>query len=69
MTKRKKGHQPWDPHPTRPWLPDVPGHLRIKKAGGGVVVSKEIKEILVKRTKQIEKEILEQQAAAIERKG
>jgi len=27
MTKRPKGHRlGLDPHPTRDWLPDIPGH-------------------------------------------
>lgn len=35
MTKRPKGHRPGlDPHPTRDWVPDIPGH----KNRNGIVV-------------------------------
>ena len=32
MTNRPKGHMPYDPHPHRLWMPDVPGHQQKSQA-------------------------------------
>lgn len=56
MTKRRKGQIPYESsHPTRPDMPDVPGH----EQKGGIVVNKEIKRELDRQIARLREEIVE----------
>jgi hypothetical protein len=59
MSETKDGEECWKPHPRKPWFPNIPGHAQNR---GSVNVSSKLKDILVARTKRIEKETLERQA-------
>jgi len=54
MTRRRKGQIPYEsPHPTRPEMPDIPGH----KQKRGIVVNKEQKELLEKQVKNLAEDL------------
>lgn len=54
MAKRQPGHKPGDPHPTRPWYPDMPGHQNIR----GTIVNHQIDEFLKEQVRQLENELV-----------
>lgn len=63
MSKESKGSKWGDPHPTRPWFPNMPGHQQKLKR-----MSDEIKEWLVQQTKRIFEDLKENQRSVFERK-
>jgi hypothetical protein len=54
MTRRRKGQIPYESaHPTRPEMPDVPGHQQRR----GIVVNKDQKRELEKQLENLGKEL------------